>query len=126
MSSGLIVYDEKLPMAYVRGIAVPLGRKPVSASDILATFQNVLALDYEGEDESLKGLNKFDAGMTELGRRVEKGDLEAIKFVVEHTKGKPIQQVNNFNVNADLKDFLSQLVKKRQETAPPAVDPFGD
>ena len=121
-----IVYDDKLPVAYVRGIIVPTGRKPVSAQDILITLQNVLAVEYDGNDESKKGLTMFDAALVEQARKASDGDLEALKFLVERVGGKPVQQVNNFNVNADLKDFLSGLVKKRQETVPPTVDPLGD
>ncbi len=126
MGGDTIVYDEKMPMAYVRGIAVPTGRKPVSAADIISTFQNVLALEYDGSDESKKGLTMFDAALVEQVRKASDGDLDALKFLVERVGGKPVQQVNNFNVNADLKDFLAGLVKKRQETVPPAVDPLGD
>jgi hypothetical protein len=120
-----IVYDDKMPVAYVRGIVVPLGRKPVSATDIVATFQNALALEYDGADQSKIGLTMYEAGVVEQAKKFADGDLEAGKFLTDRVAGKAVQQVNSFNVNANLKDFLAGLAKKRQEVVPPAIDPLG-
>lgn len=126
MSQDTIVYDPDKPLAYVRGITIPTGRKPVSASDLVAVFQNVLAVEYDGKDETKIGLTLGDAAALETARKAAAGDLDAYKFLVERIGGKAVQQVQNFNVNASLKDFLTALINEDQPPAPPAVDPLGD
>lgn len=121
----IVIQDPTKPLAYARGITIPTGRKPVSTADLVACFQTVMALDYDGEDETKTGLTMGDAAAVSQMRKAADGDLDAYKFIVERVGGKAVQQVQNFNVNASLKDFLTALINE-DNPPPPAVDPFGD
>lgn len=105
----MMVYDEEHNVAYAGGIVIPLGRKPVDPKMILDDLKKSLATDYDGKDPTLKGLTKQEAGRMILARRVQEGDIEAIKYVDDRIIGKPVQQINSMNVSATLQEFLDGI-----------------
>ena len=107
--SEIMVYDEEKNVAYAGGIVIPLGRKPVDAKTIVDDLKKALATDYDGLDPTLKGLTKQEAGRMVLARRVQEGDIEAIKYVDDRIIGKPVQQINSMNVSATLQEFLDGI-----------------
>lgn len=107
--SEIMVYDEEKNVAYAGGIVIPLGRKPVDAKTIVDDLKKALATDYDGLDPTLKGLTKQEAGRMLLARKVQAGDIEAIKYVDDRIIGKPVQQINSMNVSATLQEFLDGI-----------------
>lgn len=121
MADSVIVYDPNLPVAFVGGEIVPTGRKPVSASEIIEMFQTELSKEYTGDKKEKKGLTKGQAMILALADKAADGDVEAIGKILDRIIGKPIQQVQNFNVTSTWKEFLDELKADRARRA--GVDP---
>jgi len=109
--------------------ADPLGARRMSAVDIMKSIEEALSSDYTGKDVQKIGLTKAAAAFLALAEKAQDGDGEALEKILNRLIGKPIQQINSFNVSASLSEFLGGLAKEMSQPEPfidAEVDPLGD
>ena len=114
-----ITYDPDLPVAYVKGQAVPIGKRGNTAAEILEGLQSAFLQVYEGKDPKKFGLTKMGAMQKSVADMAADGDLSAIGLYLDRTIGKPVQQIQSINVTASIKEFLAQIREKPAETEAP-------
>jgi hypothetical protein len=92
------------------GIIVPIGGRRMTSAQFLEQLTNALSTPYSGRDPIKYGhLTKGEAALLKLAEAAQDGDQEAFEFLVERLIGKPVQQINQMNVTASLKEFLGAL-----------------
>jgi len=127
-----IVYDANVPVAVVDGrFVIPVGRRQVSAMDIVEALKDALSTAYTGKDPNKRGLSKGEAALLAVAEKAQDGDESAFEFLLNRLMGKPIQQVNQMNVSASLKEFLDGLSVETERVcvdplAPAETDPLGE
>ena len=125
-----MTYDPKLPIGYIDGIPVPTGRKAITAQDVMAQLKDALMTEYTGDDPNKRGMTKAQAMTLSVAERAQDGDLAAIDNILNRLYGKPVQAIQNLNVQATLSEFLDELNRKPQPQTvvdiTPEVDPLGD
>lgn len=119
-----LVYDPHLPVAYLDGAVVPIGKRGVTAADILEGLKGELMTGYEGKDPKKFGLTKKQAIEKSLLDQAADGDLSAINMVLDRTLGKPLQQVQSLNVTTSLKEFLNGLISANRPREADVIAPF--
>jgi hypothetical protein len=118
-----VVYDPTKPIAYVNGQVIPIGKTPITGDQLLEMLRTELNEEYSGQDPRKIGLTNAEAIKIEIVRKAADGDKEAINMLYDRVIGKPIQQVNQVNVTASLKEFLSGL-KEARANRTREIDPF--
>lgn len=127
---------DRTPQIIVDGkkVAVPqatdvMGARRVSAVEIVKSIEDALSSEYTGKDLKKSGLTKAAAAFLALAEKAQDGDGEALEKILNRLIGKPIQQINSFNVSASLSEFLGGLAKEMSRPEPfidAEVDPLGD
>jgi hypothetical protein len=119
-----IIYDPVHPVAYVQGHIIPVGKRGVTAKEMLEGLQTAILQEYDGDDPKKFGLTKKEAYEKELADQAADGNLSAIGMLLDRTLGKPIQQVNSLNVTTSWEEFLNGLVAANRRTADSDNAPF--
>lgn len=127
-----IAYAKDSPIAVVNGkLVIPVGRRQVSAMDIVEALKDALSTAYTGKDPAKRGLTKGEAALLSIAENAQDGDAGAFEFLLNRLMGKPVQQVNQMNVSASLKEFLEGLSVETERCTvdplgPAEIDPLGD
>jgi hypothetical protein len=119
MSETPIVYDPHKPVAYVGGQVIPIGKRAVTAAELVQGLQAAILMPYEGNDPKKQGLTKKEAMEVELTNQAADGNLSAMAMYLDRTLGKPLQQVQSLNVSASWKEFLDTLMANARDPKPP-------
>lgn len=98
--------------------------------NIVTKFYEVLSKPYDGriydpvtqmyiEDprSEMQGRQCIDVLLENTMQGALLGDFEKVRFLIEHTKGKPVQENNNVNIDATqtYKDFLEEMAREEDE-----------
>lgn len=104
--------------------------------NIVTKFYEVLSKPYDGRiydpvtqswiDDprpEMQGRQCIDVLLENTMQGALLGDFEKVRFLIEHTKGKPIQENNNVNIDATqtYREFLEQLASE-EDIGDDAID----
>ena len=125
MSDETIEYPENRQIAVAGGNILPIGQQQITPAEIMEQIKSVVCMQYEGGDVNKLGMTLIEAALYSAAKSAAEGDLDALEKLLNRIMGKPIQQVQNLNMNASLKDFLDGVVRA-DDAAKTSVDIFSD
>lgn len=139
MSTGdIIQYPAGIDVAVISdGTIIPAGPRQITATELMDIMTDAVLQPYEGKELEYWGLTKYEVGCIKRADRIAAGDSDALEQYMNRKVGRPVQQVQNLNVNSSLTDYLDEVARREAERArkppvevpresPDEGDPFAD
>ena len=115
---------------WVNGVPLPVDSEIIidNKETVKSIIRAAAALPYGSDDDPLGlypelfGYSKLEVAMIKLMRQAAKGDLDAIKIVLDRLMGKPEQLSQSVAVTGTYKDFLETLKNKEENGSEVIID----
>jgi len=123
MADELIEYPEGSNVAIAGGKVMPVGKPPITPSEVLSQLKDVFRMPYMGKDLDKVGMSLIEAALYSAMKAAADGDTDALEKMLNRIMGRPLQSVQNLNVNGTLKELLDGIARSDTITVE-GTDPF--